>query len=251
MIKRFFFLLLSIVISISLFSQTNKYFNVKGSANSYYEGKTAILTLYDENNNVVSEDSTRIVNGKFSFENKEHKNSISYIEIGDNDYYKVITFIPEKGTIKINIDSTGHHLEGTPINNKLQIYRDSSKTYFENYFKFDRIPQKSSTDSLIQLNDRINYNSFIGNMIINNIDNPLGKYVFLKHSTSCPDSIFDKIVTNIGDRKTDKSIAKIIQTRENYRSRKLLVGTQFKDFSAFDTSGTPFTLRACLNFVQQ
>lgn len=242
MIKRFFHFLFSILISTSLFSQTNRSFHVKGFTNPYYEGKMVVLSLYNEKNNVVSEDSTRIANGKFSFEGKEYKNGVSYIGIADHYYNKVIALIPETGIIEIDVDSVDHHLEGTPINNKLQMYRDSTHAYYDDYFKYDRIPQKSSIDSLIQLNNYISYNSFIGNMIIDNIDNPLGEYILSGHATSCPDSIFEKIITNIGDRKTNKSITKIIKTRENYKSRELLVGTQYKDFSAFDTNGIPVTL---------
>lgn len=242
MTKKSLCLLFSIAISTSMLSQANKYFQIKGFTNPYYEGKMAILSLYNEKSNVVSKDSMRIANGKFSFESKEYKNGVSYVGIADQDYNKVITLILEEGIIKIDIDTVDHHLGGTPINNKLQIYRDSSKTYFEKYFKFDRILQKSSEDSLIQLNNYIDYNSFVGNIIIDNIDNPLGEYIFSKNGMACPDSIFEKIVTKIGDRKTNKSIAEVIKARENYRLRKLLVGTQFKDFSAFDTNGTPITL---------
>lgn len=104
--KRLFYLLLSILISNSLFSQANRSFHVKGFTNPYYEGKTAILTLYDEKNNAISGDSTQIVNGRFGFKGKEHQKSVSYIEIHDDCYSKIITFILEKGIIKMDVDSS-------------------------------------------------------------------------------------------------------------------------------------------------
>lgn len=183
------FLFLSAIAVILAACQSKTEYTITGEVkDSSLEGKEVVLDQIS-NNEVITENSTTITNGKFEFKGDVDTPTLRFITFGEQENQVGTIVMLEPGKIKVVYD-TDFQVSGTPINNSFNAFNIKQKELSE---KVNSIYNKHSeataddtmTDELeAEMRSAINQtmedskaSSF--EFVKENIDNELGQYIFM------------------------------------------------------------------------
>lgn len=154
------------------FSQIH--YTVQGSTCKDLEDKKVYLILVEEDN--LMNDSTVIVNGKFSFEGESFKSCLATVRIDGLDG---IFIVLENGIIRISVDEEQVKCGGTLINDAFQKYLQEyhllNQSFREKYAKLDSL--NVSKEEKLDLRKKIyaqqmeKTKNFVKEVVHDNLDN--------------------------------------------------------------------------------
>lgn len=144
-------LLLVLVISIGLFSFKtiiDNNFTISGIATGVENGKKVLLQKQDETKGIVTVDSAKIVDGKFSFKGVATEPSIHFIEL--EKVQGKIALILENGKISVTVDKDSiqkSKIGGTQNNIELQNFNFAAMKVQSKMMAFQKANSEKMTDA--------------------------------------------------------------------------------------------------------
>lgn len=154
------------------FSQIH--YTVQGSTSKDLEDKKVYLILVEEDN--LMNDSTVIVNGKFSFEGESFKSCLATVRIDGLDG---IFIVLENGIVRISVDGGKVKCGGTSTNDTFQKYWQEyqvlNQSFLEKYTKLDSLnvskEEKLELRKKIYTQQREEMKNFVKEVVHDNLDN--------------------------------------------------------------------------------
>ncbi|MCL2596064.1 MAG: AhpC/TSA family protein [Paludibacter sp.] len=243
-------LILLFVAFILIVGCTKNKFSIEGTLQdtAKYNGKT----VYLNDQNYVSFDSTVIKDGKFSISTVCDSSRIAFLTIEITPYNspEVIPFVFETGKVQLEITNNDFILSGTPQNVTLQQFAETESNLWKKLGNYKSQLQSDSTmaDSsrillTSQMEDLVNqeYGEKSFELVKQNANNPIGKYIFLKTYYYYDPLMIDEAI-GLMDEKT-KNTEKIKRIMENNELTKSLSnGANYIDFKALTQDGDTLTL---------
>jgi peroxiredoxin len=188
--KKLFYL--ATVVAMLASSCSNKNELVGKLSNSDCDGKTVyLLAMKDYDSRVDPIDSAVITGGQFRFDLKDNVPGLplAYLVIKDapRNIANGITFAYEKGSVKVDIDSTAR-VSGTPLNDKVQSLSDKLAPFASKMKELgkkmdaatDEAEQQQYYGEIKKLDEE--EGTILFGFVKENIKNKLGEYYFLGYS---------------------------------------------------------------------
>ena len=221
-------------------------FTIIGTISNEYDGHMVMLfTLL--NDSILFVDSTIIKNGGFQFKGKEYIRDFSNISLGKIPEKNFSTqLILERGKINVHLDSISV-VSGQFLQTLYQSYQDSisllsQKTYgpfFEamnsgNYYEI--IDDSTFSEMRKKTND------YYLRIIKRNLNNAVGKKVFLNHAYNMNIKQLDELYSLFDELLlSDKNINDVVKGKrmmeEEIERQKKLLGTVIQDFELITIDG--------------
>lgn len=249
---KYFFYLIIILNIIPV--KSNEYFKfiIKGTINEKFNNETITLYLV-EDDTLHSLAMDTIKDGIFKFEGNENlKNVAKLILNNPTQNYSCEVFL-EKGNINVVLDSISN-ISGTPLN-------DLYYTYLSDSYSIDAIAEQ---EYMISIKDKENPQTlrfdslmsertkFKRNFQIDNINNIVGKYVYVKEIGSFYDPLFWETYNLLpSDVKSNKRVLNYCIIRkemdENQKKISKEIGHAFKNIQLYTTANREVSLSDYIN----
>lgn len=234
--KRYLYVLLVMVVFMSCASKTD-YF-IKGNSTDFADGNKVYLLYLDANEEPVFIDSTVCKNNSFVFRGVADTIRVATVAVVDtlnSEGGKSIDLILEPGNISIEgFDPETNHFHvatGTSLNNVLD------------RFSREMMPLVNDPDSLFP---------FVASYIRDNIDNPVGGFLFDRYHFSMPWEMKLELINSMsaGQRASYAALSKetlmrIEQEKEHAaKARESFPGNLYKDFTGKSPSDEAVSLKS-------
>ncbi|MDH6355023.1 thiol-disulfide isomerase/thioredoxin [Dysgonomonas sp. PH5-45] len=212
-------------------AQSNTFY-IDGSIDAIHNGKTIILTYPSDLD--FKEDSTTIVDGKFSFTGRESINNFARIATKEENQDLVLSYalVLEKGNITVLLSDSDSltRVGGTPINDDLQAFLDFRSEHIGKGKKLK--PSENFSQAYID-----NYYATEKSFFLRNTTNAFGLYIL----NCLPNSIFDIALQEISpEERNYPQIKSAIAIRkadnEEVARSKSMIGNKITDFYFFDSN---------------
>lgn len=231
-------------------SCTPKNYNIDGVVDNKELDGTTIFIKERINRVWISIDSTKIENGKFTFQGISDTAKIAYLVYEfPKDNRTRQAFILENGKLKVSIDTTGFMIfMGTKQNELLQNYQNSKNDF---YIKTELI-NKSFKDSLKTESGRLEFDKIVEKQLLeevnidkifalNHINTLVGAFVFMNSFYNMNIIEKESIISLMNDEtKNITRIKEIISDIET--EKKVAIGNQFIDFKLPGINGDSISL---------
>ncbi|MDO5663628.1 MAG: redoxin domain-containing protein [Bacteroidia bacterium] len=250
--KKFSILLITAIVLISC--QSNKNYKITGTVtDSAYEGKNVYVQEMTANE-MVAVDTAVITNGAFTFEGLADSTVLRFIALDETvnpqKPSRVLTVL-EPGNIDIKFDST-ITVTGSKLNNDYNTFRkEEEKISKEMRAVSQKYRELASaglmTDSVdVELNEQFDkmsedLSTKTADFIKTNIQNPLGKFLFMTSAEMFKPETQREILALTDDAyKAEANIQRIVKRLDN--AEKVAIGQKFVDFTMKDTKGNDVSL---------
>jgi hypothetical protein len=172
-------------------TKNNSYYRIVGTIENSSDGDTVMLQA-DNDQNLVELERTYIRNGQFVFTGRQDSTVERIITYIKNGVKMGAVFFLENGNIKMKLDETTS-ITGTKNNDKYQEFLNKiNGIYGQMSSVNDILVDSTDSDSLhTDLNQKVNSldekaNKLIIETIKENIDNPIGFYLFRRYNYLIP-----------------------------------------------------------------
>ncbi len=211
---------------------------IKGSSKEFADGSKVYLFYLDTNDEPVFIDSTVCEKNSFAFSGVADTLKMAAVVVAKSpvDGNAVhVDLVLEPGKISIGeSDAEKRHIDvatGTPLNDVLDRFSREVGAYINN------------PDSLFP---------FIASYIRENIDNPVGGYLFDRYHFSMPCDMKLELINSMSERQragyaaiSEETLMRIEQEKARAaKARELFPGNLYKDFTAKSTSGEDVSLKS-------
>ena len=251
--KIIIYLIVAMTLIFASCRQTTGY-NLKGTiSDSIYEGTIVYLQEFTDSE-LVNVDSARVSSGKFSFEGDADSTVVRIVSLDKqvNPQAYAIPVVFEKGKITLNFDTITTVI-GTPLNDIFNSFRvneqgkianklDDIVNEFEMFRQKGELNDEKSKDFIEQYDYLVSqYDSVNFVFIKENIQNPLGEFLFLYNGPSFSPEYQKELIDLASESLKSKSVVKeMISYLDNYE--KVAIGKHFSDFTLNDVNGKEVSL---------
>lgn len=217
--RRILFLFTCSLLWASVFGQSR--YNIKGSVDIKFDNDSVYLFTFTEDETINKVDTVIVKNGRFYFTGEPDLHSLALISLGN--YPGEVFFgqvVLEEGTIFVTLDSLST-VDGTPLNDLYQQYLDTIADL------------KSRKES---------WNKYAKSFIKDNINNPIGKTLFIEQGGHWLNSDFFDVY-NVADsvwreNKIIKEEYILSRKQDEEKARRTAMdGKEYIDFTFKDTNG--------------
>ena len=256
--------ILLIAVGLVSFKALVDNFTITGTVNGLENGKTIILEKQDDVKGIISIDTAKVENGKFSFKGTALEPSIHFLQV--QDVQGKIAFILEEGKISFTIykDSIGKSkVGGTKNNDDLQSFNASAMKIQKKMMDYQTLNNQRYTDAqakkdTVVLNELMKeYTKFQNEIIAISTaypeKNPKSfiSVLFVDNMFNNPNVDIEKIkkvYNNLDGNLKKTKTGKVIQQKiDNFKS--LAVGNRAPEFSAPNPAGKVTSLKESLGKV--
>ncbi len=211
---------------------------IKGNSKDFADGNKAYLFYLDANDEPVFIDSTVCKKNSFAFSGAVDTLKMAAVVVAKSpaDENAVhFDLVLEPGNISISeFDAEKSHIEvatGTPLNDVLDRFSREVGAYVDN------------PDSLFP---------FIASYIKENMDNPIGGYLFDRYHFSMPWDMKLELINSMTEKQrasyaaiSEETLMRIEQEKARAaKARELFPGNLYKDFTAKSLSGEDVSLKS-------
>ncbi|MDD2244030.1 MAG: TlpA disulfide reductase family protein [Dysgonamonadaceae bacterium] len=233
----------------------NTGYNLKGTiADSAYEGTMVYLQELTDSA-IVNVDSAKVIDGAFSFKGKNDSTVVRIVtqdqKVNPQNRY-IVPVVLEPGKIELTFDSI-ITVTGTPLNDKYDSFRaGEQRTIITNLDKImndfgslrangELTEEKNQElmnqyDVLMKQYDSVNFN-----FTKENIQNPLGEFLFVSNGSSFSPEKQRELINLAGENLKAKPVVKdMISYLDNYEN--VAIGKKFIDFTSKDVAGNDVSL---------
>ena len=245
------FLFLSAIAVIFAACQNKSEYTIHGSVtDDMYEGQKVYLEQWtDSIMNTV--DSTTITNGKFEMKGETDSPVLRFVTLGDKDKKVRSLLMIEPGNINVVYDSL-FHVSGSGLNDAYNDFNlkqkdlTTKKRSLSDQYNAAMVDQTMTDELDAELTSA--YESVDGEtrtlnyeFVKSNIDNEIGKYLFMTSSSMFDADQQKEILAKTDDEyKATKNIKRIVDRLE--ASEAVAVGKQFVDFTMKNPEGEYISL---------
>ncbi len=231
-------LLLFTILLVSCSKNKEQYARIKGVTVSENNNKNVMLFTFDENDSILSVDTTTVKNKSFTFKKKPYIKTLSVISIGN--YPEPVysgEFILESGDISIEMLKNSFEAKGTPINNSNKEYLKVGIRYANTIKKINKSDSTPNQNSMKDAQNEL-FNA-IKKIFLNNKDNGLGRKIYIEQLNG----IFQDKIYPLGTNqlKNDPQIIRLAEgikkQREIKRRSLQLIGQKYRNFKCITKTG--------------
>jgi len=232
-----------LIICLKINAQDDHFF-LNGTISDEFNNKYIMLFTF-AGDTIHDVDTAIIKNGRFSFTGKEYILDQSIITTGNYpEKVKSGYVFLERGNINIDLSDTTHYYAyGTYLNNLMILYNDTL-SYYENkfrnidtYLSSAKLSEKEANEQSIQF--RNEWEAFEVDFKKKNINNIVGKIVFLQNLNYVGDPNFDEIYAMLDNElKSNKEVIKAKKSNEEFKvlieQREKSIGKEYANME-FET----------------
>lgn len=218
--KRILCLFACLLLFINIFGQSR--YNIKGSVDAKFDNDSVYLFTFTENETISRVDTATIKNGSFFFTGESDLRSLALVSLGNYPENVLCgQVVLQEGTISVTLDSLSTTVNGTPLNDLYQQYLDSVAAL------------KSRKES---------WSQYAKSFIKDNINNPIGKTLFIEQGGHWLNSDFFDIY-NVADsvwreNKIIKEEYMLSRKQDEEEARRMAMdGADYVDFTFRDIRG--------------
>ena len=214
-----------LIICYNVDAQDNNFF-LNGTISDEFNDQYIMLFTF-AGDSIRTVDTTIIRNGRFGFTGEEYILDQSVISAGNYpEKVKSGYVFLERGNININLSDTTHYYAyGTYLNDLMLLYGTTLSDYENKFRKVDedfssaKLTEKEAIEQNTKLNNE--WDAFSGDLKKKNINNIVGKIIFLQNLNYLGDPNFDEIYTMLDDEM--KSNIEVINAKKSNDEFKLVI----------------------------
>lgn len=188
--KKILLLALLYLLNVQVEASDKRTFTIAGTTSDKFNGKEVTLSVI-QNDSLLPLSVDTIQNAAFSFTDDKYLEQVAIVRLNDPEHdYSVEVFL-EAGNIQVSLDSISH-VKGTFLNDLYATYLSESQkriTIAEKEYQANiegkEDPQTEHFDSLQK-----EYFAYMSKFQIDNINNAVGKYLYLKEIGRFRDPLF-------------------------------------------------------------
>lgn len=214
-------------------------YHIQGSIDDAENGSIVLLQVEKEQNLEVL-DKTEVQNHQFTFSGQQDsvmECSVTYIIKGNK---MGATFFLENGQIKMDLSNETSHITGTPHNNTYQQFLNKINAIYAQIGNvYNETPENESDENQEKITkEKVDSLRRIGNRLIDqtihdNIDNPVGYYLFCRFSQRLNAEQQEKIINKLPVHFRRTSTIEDIRTQLSILPPDS-VETEITDFEEFE-----------------
>lgn len=260
-------LLLVVLISIGLFSFKtiiDDKFTISGTATGVENGKKVMLQKQDEAKGIVTIDSAKVLDGKFSFKGNVNEPAIHFIEV--EKIQGKIALILENGKISVAVDKDSlqkSKIGGTQNNLELQSFNVSAMKVQSKMMAFQKVNAEKMTtaqtkkDTVVINGLMKEFNKFQDEMIALTVGFPEShpksflSVLFVDNMFNAPEVDIQKIKKTYAllDKSLKTTKAGLLVEKKIGNFKTLSTGNEAPAFSAPNPEGKMISLKESLGKV--